>query len=112
MARKPSKLTVNYTFLARRTLGEIWIWNAKKYGANHADSYIQFLRFEADKLATVRAEGRPVPTRADYRYIIIKKSPRGHGHLAIYTTTDTTVEVLGFYHTRQDWQGKVERGEI
>jgi plasmid stabilization system protein ParE len=112
MARKSSKLIVNYTDLARRTLKEIWNWNAKEYGTDRADKYTAFLRAEADKLATTHLKGRPVPTRPDYRYILIKRSEKGHGHIAIYTTTASTVELLAFYHTSQDWQGKAERGEV
>jgi plasmid stabilization system protein ParE len=112
MARKPRKLTVNYTRLARVTLAQIWNWNAERYGPSHADAYVASLKDTADALCDSYDEGKPIPIRPQYRYITVKRSARAHGHLIIYLATDNSVEILAFLHTRQDWQGKVERGEV
>jgi len=42
----------------------------------------------------------------------LERRTRGHGHLVIYLVTANTVEILAFLHARQDWQGKIERGEV
>lgn len=112
MARKSPKLTVNYTRLARINLAEIWNWNAEKYSPGHANAYVAFLEARADELQNTYEEGKRVAARADYRYVTVKRSPQGHGHLIVYLVTDTSVEVLAFLHTRQDWQGKIERREM
>jgi len=112
MAGKPKTLSLSYTNLARKTLAEIWFWNAERHGASHADSYIQFLENEADRLETEHAKGKYVSGRSDYRYVVIKRASRGHGHVVVYTIGDETVSLLGFFHTSQDWQGKINREEL
>jgi hypothetical protein len=44
-------------------------------------------------------------------YIVIQRSKRGHGHVAIYEIIDNKVNVIDYYHTAQDWQSKLARGE-
>lgn len=112
MARKARKLTVNYSDLARHTLRAIWNWNAEHYDPADADAYVAFLRASADRLGTDYGKGRPVPTRPEYRYMTFRRSRRGHAHVAIYAVESDSVEVLAFFHTRQDWQGKAARGEV
>jgi len=62
-------------------------------------------------LATRYLSGKCVPARPEFRYIIIMRRPGGHGHVAVYEIVDGLVNVLNFYHTAQDWQGKLARGE-
>jgi len=50
------------------------------------------------------------PQAPRFRYRLIRKG-RGHGYVAIYKIVDSTVEVIHYYHTAQDWQGKLMRGE-
>src|SRR5579862_1263509 len=102
MARRPQKLTVIYSTKAQLALNEIWNWNAREYGPNHADRYIRFLESETDKLATSPGKGRPVPGRPKYSYLTIKRRPRGYGHIAVYEVVTNTVEILNYYHTSQD----------
>jgi plasmid stabilization system protein ParE len=112
MARKSPKLTVSYTGLARFTLAEIWDWNAERHDPDHADAYVAFLEDQADKLGSTYDKGKAIAVRPDYRYVTIRRSSRGHGHLIIYLVTESSVEILAFLHTRQDWQGKIKRGEV
>jgi len=110
MARKSSPLTVNYHARALEALKQIWNWNAVHYDQGHADSYIVFLKQATDNLADMyhSRAGRPVPTRPEFRYITIRRSSRGHGHVAIYRVMDKEVQVMEFFHTAQDWQAHIE----
>ena len=112
MAEKEPELAVHYRDFSLNCLREIWNWNAAQYGPDRADSYGLFLEDRADALATNYLRGRKVPNRESYRYIVAKKRSRGHGHLIIYMILESRIEILAFYHTRQDWQGKIDRGEI
>ena len=112
MARKPPKLKVQFSPRARNSLYEIWEWNASTYDADHADAYIAFLEESTNELATEYLTGNVVSVAPELRYIVIRRRTRGHGHVAIYKiVADTFVNVLNFYHTSQDWQGKLARGE-
>lgn len=111
MATEQPRLTVTLTPTALRHLTEIWDYNARAYGMAHAESYIEFLNAEVERLATRHHEGKSTANPL-YRHVAIKRSRRGHGHVAVYSVTEETVEALAFYHTAQDWQGKIERGEI
>ena len=112
MARNPPKLKVDIVPLALNALDEIWDWNARQYNADHADKYVFFLEKETSKLATAYLTGKIVLVRPDYRYLLIKKrAAKSHGHVAIYEILSVRVRVLYYYHTAQDWQGKIARGE-
>ena len=107
LARKPHKLTVSYSPKAQASLDEIWDWNARHYGRDHAQRYIEFLQVETDKLVSAYLRGRRVPTRTEYRYITIKRRTRGYGHVAVYEIIGDAVEILDYFHTAQDWQNKL-----
>jgi len=107
MAERSRKLSVSLAPAAQATLHEIWKWNAERYGVEHADHYLAFLRLTAYRLADEDFAGKPVPTRANLHYLIIKRRRRGHGHVAIYRFTADVIEVLDFFHTAQDWQSKL-----
>ena len=112
MARKPPKLKVQFSPRAQNSLDEIWEWNAKTHDSDHAENYVAFLERNANGLATAYLTGKIIPTAPELRYVIIRRNPRGHGHVVIYKiVADSYVNVLNFYHTSQDWQGKLARGE-
>ena len=112
MARKARKLAIHYRDLARSCLKEIWDWNANQFGPEHAEKYVKFLVDRADALETAYLQGKMVPNRDSYRYIVVRRKSQGHGHLIVYLILSDRVEVLAFFHTRQDWQGKIDRGDI
>jgi len=107
MVAKRRKLNVLLSATSLATLDQIWDWNAKHYGGDHADQYIRFIREEADKLATDYGRGRQVPSRPDMHYVTIKRSRRGHGHIAVYEIVADAVTILDFFHTAQDWQNRL-----
>ena len=111
MAKRARKLEVVLTRDASRDLDEIWFWNAGYYDVPHADKYKAFLRTRAEALTSGHTLGRPVPTRPEFRYINIRRNLHGHGHVCIYRVKDDRVEILRFYHARQDWQGGIQRFE-
>lgn len=103
MAKEGRRLTVRFSGDSLKTLDSIWDWNAQAYGPDHADAYISFLRQTVERLAISYAAGRPVPHRRDLRYIIIRRKPKGHGHLVVYRVAQNGIDVLDFFHTAQDW---------
>ena len=110
MGSKTSKLKVELTDQATASLEEIWDLNATQYGRSHADEYIQFLRHKANQLATDFQQYSFVPQRTSLRFVVIKKSnlSGAYGHIAVYRVTEELVEVIDFFHTSQNWQGKLK----
>jgi len=107
MADQARKLNVSFSPAALEALGEIWEWNARHHGIEHADKYIAFLVAQANRLSTDYFLGRVVPVRPRLNYVIIRRTRRGHGHLAVYELIDDVIQVLHFYHTAQDWQARL-----
>jgi len=107
MARKQGKLSVQISVNARASLIRIWIWNANTGTEAQADAYLRFLDKGTDALAMNYREGRPVPTRPSYRYMILRRSAGGHGHIVVYEVRDRENYVVDYFHTAQDWQTKV-----
>jgi plasmid stabilization system protein ParE len=107
MAGEPRNLKVSLSPATLKSLGEIWDWNARQYGAAHADGYSAFLLEETGRLGTAYIRGRPVPTVPGLSFIVIRHRRGGHGHLAVYEVIGDEVVVLQFYHTAQDWQTRV-----
>ena len=107
MARKAPKLTVDYTPEAREDLADIWDWNAGKHGFAHANAYVELLQEETDRLDVDYHLGKLVPSHNDWRYQIIRRNNKGHGHIVIYEVSKDIVRVLRYFHTAQDWQNKL-----
>ena len=106
MERKPPRLTVVVTPLAQRDLDQIWNYNCDTYEADHATDYVAFLAIQTAKLKTEYLQGKVAPNHPRFRYRLIRKG-RGHGYVAIYKILDSSVEVIHFYHTAQDWQSRL-----
>ncbi len=107
MARIPSRLTVAFSARSRRDLGDIWEWNAERYGTEHADSYLSFLRRETHQLGSASHPGRPVESSPAYRYHVIRRRSRGYGHVAVFWIDGETLHVLRYFHTAQDWETQI-----
>lgn len=107
MAHSPRRIALEYTAQAIADLDQIWEWNALRYGVEHADGYIRYLRSETAKLGQLPNPGRPVPTREIFRYALIRHRRGGAGHLAVFTFDTKTLRVLRYFHTAQDWERKV-----
>jgi len=107
MARKPPRLVVSVSRAAQRDFDRIWDYNVDFYNsADHADIYLAFLEAETAKLQDIYHLGRPVPQRSGLQHSTIRKG-RGHGYVVIYEVSNDKVEILRYFHTRQDWQGKI-----
>lgn len=104
MASEKPDLVVQITPRASRMLQDIWQWNAGEYGESHADAYVHSLRTEAESLSYLHRVGRPVRKRSEFRYIHARMKSGRNGHVIVFTVTATTVEILGFFHPRQDWR--------
>lgn len=92
---------------AEAEINEIWVYNAKRYGFDHAEEYVSFLRSRILALATEHGQGRPVSNRPELRQVTMRQGRRGYGHIAIYRVTATTVNVLHVFHTAQDVAGRL-----
>jgi len=107
MAKKQPRLAVVLADLAIDQLDEIWSWNLNRYGLEHADAYLAFLKTAIDKLDRTYSEGKIVPSRKGYRYVNLRKKNRGQGHVAVYRFNDVIVEILHVFHSAQNWQTHV-----
>jgi plasmid stabilization system protein ParE len=99
--------TISLSTAARETLREIWLWNADRYGAQHADGYLRFLENAIGTLARPEIAGRPVPGRSDLRYLLFRRRAGAHGHLAVFHAIGEQITVLQIFHTAQDWQSSI-----
>lgn len=108
-AERRSALPVVYAPLALQDLDEVWDWNEKTYGRDHAARYVEFLERQIDALGENHSRGRIVESRPELRYIRIKQRIRGHGHIAVYLVDTDAVNILHIFHTAQDWQAKLVR---
>jgi toxin ParE1/3/4 len=109
MAKRTRRLAVRISTTAADSLIEIWNWNAGRYGPDHADAYVQFVRDSVALLGTDPEHGRPVPTAPEFRYITVRRRPGGNGHVAVYQVKAETIELLDFFHTAQDWAAHVSK---
>jgi plasmid stabilization system protein ParE len=107
MASRKRRLKVIVSPIAREDIADIWRWNAATYNVSHADRYIELLTQAIYNLDKDHGRGRIVTHRPELRYIVIRRRPRGHGHIAVYTVDDDSVNVLHLFHTAQDWQSKI-----
>jgi plasmid stabilization system protein ParE len=111
MARITPKLTIEYTVESIADLDKVWDWNAEQYDEAHASRYIEFLKKKVGKLVATNYPGKPVPTHESYRYEILKRRSRGHGHLAVFQIVGSILRILRFYHSSQDWQKKIAKDQ-
>jgi plasmid stabilization system protein ParE len=109
-AKRPS-LTVTYAETARRQLAEIWNWNSERYGAEHADEYIELLRQTIRKLSAEPDRGQIVDVRPQSRFFLIQKKSKRHGHIAVYEVDQTHLNVLYLFHSAQEWRNKIASDE-
>jgi plasmid stabilization system protein ParE len=108
MASGQREMIVDYAPEALADLDEIWVWNAERYGKVHANSYVEFLQQKTDRLSAEYASGRPVPLNPQLQYRVIQKKKKRHGHIVVYEITGSaTVRIIRYFHTAQDWHGKL-----
>jgi len=99
-----TELRVVLTDPATADLDEIWFENAERLGIEQADEYRRFLLAETEKLLDYHRFGTRVPTRREFQYMTFKVRSSAFGHVCIYRVTASTIEVLRYFHTSQDWQ--------
>lgn len=100
-------LPVIYSDIALTELDEIAHWNELTYNREHAKRYIQFLERRIDGLGKIYARGRVFGPRPELRYLLIQRTTKRHGHVAVYSFNDEAINVLHVFHTAQDWQTKL-----
>ena len=85
MAGESRNLTVLLSSAALLDLDEIWDWNVKRYGADHANRYVAFLLAETKQSCSTNFfAGNPVPVLPRLSYIVIRRrAKRPPGHLAV-----------------------------
>jgi len=105
MARKPPRLAIDVAPAAGRDLHSIWEYNAKTYGPDHSDRYLDYLARSTSRLATDYVSGRWLPGREQdlLQYTTISRR-RGYGYVVIYRVRNGVIEVLRYFHSAQDWQ--------
>jgi len=100
---------VEYSPSSLADLDEIWDWNAKQYGTDHANAYLEHLRAETRKLARSGIPGRSIHEDANLRYSLIRRGRRGYGHVVVFRVDGEIFYVYRILHTSQDWQREVTR---
>jgi plasmid stabilization system protein ParE len=70
-AKSRSALPVVYAPLALQDLDEVWDWNEKTYGPDHAMRYVDFLERHIDALGENHSRGRGVESHPELCYIQI-----------------------------------------
>ncbi len=108
MAERPPRLTVLLSPQAVNELDEIWQWNAERYSPSHADAYLAFLKSRIYALVHHPLRGRTLSLRPDLRYVLLRRSSGGHGHVVVYRVDETAVQILHIFHTSEDWPRKLE----
>jgi plasmid stabilization system protein ParE len=111
MASPEPALTTRISPTATAELADIWHWNAERYGPDHADRYTEFLRSAIRQLPARHKRALPVPGNAEFRYSVIRRGSKGHGHIAVFRVRKQLIEVLHVFHTAQDWHAKIVERE-
>jgi plasmid stabilization system protein ParE len=107
MSEASAFLPIEFAKAARLELDEIWLWNKRRYGEEHAGRYFRFLRSEIDALSTDHFRGKAIPANPDLQYVLIRRKPRGYGHIVVYEIHAAVITVLHIFHTSQDWQRRL-----
>ena len=84
---------------ARSDLADIWLYTARQWSMDQADSYIRGLN---DALALLCVQPDLAP-----RYGKVTPPVRVHrfrSHAAIFTADDSLLEVVRVVHSRSNWQ--------
>ncbi len=111
MSEASTFLPIEFVSAARLELEEIWQWNERRYGAEHASRYFRFLRSQIDVLSTDHDRGKELPANPDLRFLLIRRKPRGYGHIAVYEIRAAAIIILHVFHTSQDWQRRLAKDE-
>jgi plasmid stabilization system protein ParE len=91
MAKRSGKLSFRFHPRAEHDLSSIWSWNAERYSAEHADSYVAFLLSRIKGL--LPQVGRRVPGRGDLRYQSARRGTRGDGHIVVFRSVAAQLEI-------------------
>ncbi len=92
-------MNLRFSQAAKADMAEIWVYNADTYGITHANEYEAYLYSRIHTLQINPNSGRPALDRPGYRYLIMKKRARGHGHAAYYRVDGDTIWIVRILHT-------------
>jgi plasmid stabilization system protein ParE len=101
-------LTVSISAPAQKDLANIWKWNAKEKSVVAADRYLAFLESRIYRIFDFQTSARPVPTKPEYKYLVLRRRPKSHGHIVIFKTEGINFAVIRVFHTAQNWQTELE----
>jgi plasmid stabilization system protein ParE len=109
VAGRNKKITVVVSREARKDLDEIYLYNVEQRGLVAADRYLSKLTRAIEELGS-RKRGRPVDLRPDLSYFVCRKRPKTDGHVVVFLLDEEGrfVRVLHVFHTKQDWQNKLD----
>jgi plasmid stabilization system protein ParE len=103
------QISIVYSLTAVDELDEIWDWNVKNSGFDQAVAYRKFLLSEIESLQQDPKRGVPLEADPNLRFLLIKWSANGHGHVAVYRFAEvsSTITIAHIFHTRQNWRTKL-----
>ena len=107
MVGRAQYLTVVMSPESLAVLADIWDWNCKTYGPDHADEYISFLRDATDRLCTEYLTAKAIPSIPHLSFRTITRRKRQHGHVVVFEVLNDRILIAKYFHTSQDWQRKL-----
>lgn len=102
-----AQLPVRYALEAQLDLDEIAVWNAERYGSEHAARYIDYLQNQIEAHCQDSKMNHAVPSLPGLRYVLIRRKSAAHGHIAIFRRDEQLINVVHVFHTAQDWQQRL-----
>jgi len=98
---------LEFTSKAEIDLLEIWVYNADRYGIDHAEMYRTFLLTEMFALTKRPLAGKTVDDFPHLRYLIMRRRAGSHGHVAYYEVDEDVVRIMRVLHTSMDVSGRL-----
>lgn len=93
---------------AERQMNSIWDDSHFKWGLTVANTYLDLVTSCLSLLGDRPELGRPVPQQPSYFKYLIQKRAKRDGHWVVYRYDDEEVVVIGFVHTKLDFEKALE----
>lgn len=108
---QPKRLNVCLSPEAILDIDQITSWNVANNGFEQAVKYREFLITSISQLEESYNGCRKVARRPDLKFIVLRWSPKGHGHIVVFVVDEQSekINVARIYHTSQNWESYVRR---
>ena len=95
---------VIYSRASRMDIASIHLYNASRYGEEHADRFVEELTNAIEEILETPLVGRPVAQRPGIRIMVFKSTRRrsAHGYQVFWKSVARGIEVVRILHTAMD----------